>query len=74
MAEKFILFLPETYLLFVGLVLFFSSLSKAQTPERTQRLTFVLALIGVGVAALGDRKSTRLNSSHRLTSRMPSSA
>ena len=39
------------------------------------------AALGVGMAAsifsgrsLGDRKSTRLNSSHRHTSRMPSSA
>jgi Ni,Fe-hydrogenase I large subunit len=29
---------------------------------------------GVGCTAAPDRKSTRLNSSHRLTSRMPSSA
>jgi hypothetical protein len=31
-------------------------------------------LILLGVNLLTDRKSTRLNSSHRLTSRMPSSA
>jgi putative iron-regulated protein len=30
--------------------------------------------IGLGSLSYGDRKSTRLNSSHRLTSRMPSSA
>ena len=30
--------------------------------------------LGVGLAALADRKSTRLNSSHRSLSRMPSSA
>jgi glycerol uptake facilitator-like aquaporin len=43
--------------------------------------TFWLVLGGCGSAVLaaafpnvGDRKSTRLNSSHRLTSRMPSSA
>ena len=29
---------------------------------------------GTGYVDLGDRKSTRLNSSHELTSRMPSSA
>ena len=30
--------------------------------------------LGFGVWGLGDRKSTRLNSSHDLASRMPSSA
>ena len=30
--------------------------------------------VKVGLEATGDRKSTRLNSSHRCTSRMPSSA
>jgi polar amino acid transport system permease protein len=35
---------------------------------RTLMLTFVSMILGL------DRKSTRLNSSHRLTSRMPSSA
>jgi hypothetical protein len=30
--------------------------------------------VGIGVRVPVDRKSTRLNSSHRLTSRMPSSA
>ena len=29
---------------------------------------------GISWSSLGDRKSTRLNSSHRCTSRMPSSA
>ena len=30
--------------------------------------------LGIGLAQEGGRKSTRLNSSHRCTSRMPSSA
>ena len=33
-----------------------------------------VTIVGVGVGAAGDRKSTRLNSSHESTSRMPSSA
>ena len=33
-----------------------------------------LALAPLDLVIRGDRKSTRLNSSHRLTSRMPSSA
>ena len=37
----------------------------------TQALT---AVIGPNAARLEDRKSTRLNSSHAITSRMPSSA
>ena len=31
-------------------------------------------VVTTGVGAVGDRKSTRLNSSHRSLSRMPSSA
>ena len=31
-------------------------------------------VIGIGVMSVGDRKSTRLNSSHSRASRMPSSA
>jgi phosphatidylserine synthase len=37
-------------------------------------LPYVLFFGTTGYVAWGDRKSTRLNSSHRLTSRMPSSA
>ena len=37
-------------------------------------ITFLLAVPGIIGAACGDRKSTRLNSSHTRPSRMPSSA
>ena len=40
------------------------------TPYRTGHMTFFTS----PAAVLGDRKSTRLNSSHRSLSRMPSSA
>jgi rod shape determining protein RodA len=49
-------------------------------PQRLMHLALpiyvggVLLLIGVALFGDIDRKSTRLNSSHRLTSRMPSSA
>ena len=40
------------------------------------RLTFFtsISLVAIGIVTSEDRKSTRLNSSHHLTSRMPSSA
>ena len=37
-------------------------------------MLLLFAAIGLGLIAILDRKSTRLNSSHRNTSRMPSSA
>ena len=40
--------------------------------KTTEFLTYVVVFAGILVAS--DRKSTRLNSSHSLTSRMPSSA
>jgi response regulator RpfG family c-di-GMP phosphodiesterase len=44
---------------------------EAQVASRTAELSQTLAMLET---SHGDRKSTRLNSSHRLTSRMPSSA
>ena len=41
---------------------------------RAQDCTATLSVIGQSLAGHPDRKSTRLNSSHRCTSRMPSSA
>jgi hypothetical protein len=50
------------------------ALSAVILAGRTHPLTFS-AVFWILVAMVGaDRKSTRLNSSHRLTSRMPSSA
>ena len=43
--------------------------------DKEEALAQALKLIGEeSSVAMGDRKSTRLNSSHRLESRMPSSA
>ena len=36
--------------------------------------TSIVDIVSNGVSILGDRKSTRLNSSHEFVSRMPSSA
>ena len=47
---------------------------KALALLQRRRLFVGLALRRFAAAALGDRKSTRLNSSHSVTSRMPSSA
>ena len=52
--------------------LFGGALSDRLDPRRT--LVASQAAMGVLAAALADRKSTRLNSSHAITSRMPSSA
>ena len=48
------------------------TLTYAELADRAARLA--AALRGLGVAPGEDRKSTRLNSSHRSLSRMPSSA
>ena len=54
--------------------------TRLYTDEDLERLEFILNLardLGVnisGIAIILDRKSTRLNSSHTLLSRMPSSA
>ena len=47
---------------------FFADLDPSQRKTAIQKLTINFIMIGV------DRKSTRLNSSHRSQSRMPSSA
>ena len=46
----------------------------ALTADAFDRPAQVTVLVGVAIAALVDRKSTRLNSSHGYQSRMPSSA
>ena len=50
----------------------------AMTEERLQRAfardVVLLKLVGMNPVIVQDRKSTRLNSSHTLASRMPSSA
>jgi phosphoribosylanthranilate isomerase len=68
----------------IGFVLYAKSpraVSLARAAELARRLppfvTPVLLFVNAApaeIAAAVDRKSTRLNSSHRLTSRMPSSA
>ena len=59
------------------------STTPAQYPWLDRDLTCQVAVVGGGMAAAmcalrfaeaGDRKSTRLNSSHEIPSRMPSSA
>ena len=44
------------------------------TPVIRELLALLLCLFSGGLAMYGDRKSTRLNSSHTRPSRMPSSA
>ena len=42
--------------------------------DSTAYLSYAISISTLIVAVLGDRKSTRLNSSHNVASRMPSSA
>ena len=44
------------------------------TGQKLDEILAALDVISAKVQVLGDRKSTRLNSSHRIASRMPSSA
>ena len=56
-----------------GLVTLANGCSSLTPSAKTQSMS--LYAIGIpGIAVVSDRKSTRLNSSHRHTSRMPSSA
>ena len=43
-------------------------------PENYRYLSDLLSYVAIGARSVEDRKSTRLNSSHTLASRMPSSA
>jgi hypothetical protein len=67
---------PEgIWILFVSMILYI--ISYAGGVSVLSRLMIVVSMMGLILSIYGrkiDRKSTRLNSSHRLTSRMPSSA
>ena len=52
----------------------FSSLGDGSRLEKDDPIFFALGAVDEANAAIGDRKSTRLNSSHSQQSRMPSSA
>ena len=44
------------------------------TKKNNLGVRIAMAVIGIALTAVSDRKSTRLNSSHKVPSRMPSSA